>query len=234
MQKELIQQKIIQKQNKQQNTDVLTKTAPVMMQKERTDAEFDKLLRRPRSKKKLKLYSEVDLPSMTDEEIMERMRKEKRSEMGDGSLWEESAQEDITQEDIEAFLQSRQEDFIKMIQSEVREEEERIRKEEEERARKEEEERARKEEEERARKNRKTGVLSKCFITGCFVHLLPYAGAGVSWGNVIHFKRWEVPEEFQQAVSLYESCKHCNCVEIYGNRLVAIADSGEVIKIEKL
>lgn len=232
MQKELTQQKAIQQQNKKQNTEVFTKTAPVMVRKENTDAEFDKILRRPRSKKKLKLYAEVDLPSMTDEEIMERMRKEKMSGTIDGGSWGENGQEDITQEnisreDIEAYLQSRQEEFIKMIQSEIREEEER-----EERIRREEEERKRREEEERAR--RKIGVLSKCFIRGCYVHLLPFAGADASWSNVIHFKRGKVPEEFQQALHLYENCRNCNCVEIYGNRLAAIASGGEVIKIEKL
>lgn len=78
-------QQTITKQN-QQNTDILTKTAPAMMQEKNEDAEFEKMLRRPRSKKKLKLYAEVDLRSMTDEEIMERMRKE-RASGADSSAW---------------------------------------------------------------------------------------------------------------------------------------------------
>lgn len=220
MQKELTQQKTIQKQNKQQNADVLTKTAPAMMQKKNTDAEFDKILRRPRSKKKLKLYAEVDLPSMTDEEIMERMRKEMSSGMADGSSWGGSAPEDITQEnisqeDIAAYLLSRQEEFIKMVQGEIREEEERIRKEEEERM------------------NRKLGVLSRCTIPGCVVHSIP-ADDNVSWEYVDHYGCGEIPGEFQQAWHLYQNCDNCICVEIYEGRLVAIAASGEVIKIKKL
>lgn len=226
MQREQIKQQTITKQN-QQNTDTLTKTAPVMMQEKNEDAEFDKMLRRPRSKKKLKIYAEVDLPSMTDEEIIERMRKERASEAVSSGAWGDGLEgdigtEDISKEDIAAYLQSRQEEFIKVVQGVIEEEKRR------------EEERGRIEEE---KAQRKLGVLTQCRIKGCYVHFIP-AGAGnsggeVSWDFVSHYRRGEVPADFLAALHLYETCTGCNCVEIWGDRMVAIAGNGEVIKIEK-
>lgn len=244
MQREQIKQQTITKQN-QQNTDVLTKTASAMMREENADAAFEKMLRRPRSKKKLKVYAEVDLPSMKDEEIMERMRKERASGAVSGGSWggtswgegagDDIGTEEISKEDIAAYLQSRQEEFIKVVQGEIKEEEERERKRKEEEERRRIEEERRRIEEEKAR--RKIGVLTQCRIEGCYVHFIP-AGAGnsggeVSWDFVSHYSREGVPEDFLAALHLYENCKGCDCVEIWGDRMVAIAGSGEVLKIEK-
>lgn len=208
-----MQQKTIQQQqkNQQQKTDTAISTNTVIAQKEKQNGSFDKMLRHPRSKKKMKMYASVDMPSMRDKEIMEMMLKDQSMHKA----------EEIMQEDIAAFLQSYQEEFIKMVQNEIKEEEERVHKEEEARKIK-----------EMWKANRKIGVLAKCYITGCHVHFIPCAST--SWNNVSHYERWNVPEQYQRALNLYESNNKCDAVEIYGSRLVALASNGEVIKIEKV
>lgn len=210
------QNNIIQKNNTKQKTEKTISYQNTVIDSQTNNTVYDsfvKDLRKPRSKKKMKLYAKIDLPTLKDEEIIERMRQE--SQYMD--------QEEITKEDIEAYILAFHEEFSKMIQKEM-EEEERKRKEEERR------EQERKKREEEKRKKKKIGVLSKCFITGCHVHFIPCA---TGWSGVEHYKENNVPSKFQTALSMYNNIPGCDTVEIFGGYLTALSGSGEVIKINE-
>lgn len=125
------------------NSDV-TKAAYVMADQ---DDMIDKLLRQPRSKKYMKAMKEIDLPSLTDLEIMERM-KNKSEQRG-----EELVEADITHEDIEEFARRCLEEVKADIIKEKQEEERRLQEE-----------------------NILLMILSGCAIEGCVIHAIDHRG----------------------------------------------------------
>lgn len=183
--------------------------------------DFERELRKPRSKKRMRILSSVDLPNLTDQEIMERMAQETGIDIASG---------DITQEDICAYLAKCEAEFVENIQQEMAQEE----KEREEKQRVEEEKHRKEEERRRMMQNRDSRLLQsclcKCYISGCEVHAIPKQAG---WKGVQHFKKGEIPQDFSSAYDLFKENPRCNCVEIYEEFLVSITGRGEVIKLVK-
>lgn len=169
----------------------------------------DKILRQPRSKKYMKALKDIDMPSLTDLEIMERMKK--RCEQRGEAFSEES----VTQEDVEAFARRCLEEVKAEIQKEKEEEERRLRELEEERRRKEE--------------NILLMTLCQCCISGCIIHAIDRNGDVLE-----HYRSLsELPKQGQLGYQMFREV-NCSCVEVYMRRLVAVGSSGNVIEIRRL
>ncbi len=137
-----------EKQSKEQEGSV--KAAGTAYSKADHEDLVDKILRQPRSKKYMKALKDIDVPSLTDLEIIERMKKrcEQRGE--------EFSEESVSQEDIEAFARRCLEEVKAEIQKEKEEEERRLRELEEE--------------------NILLMTLSQCYIAGCIIHAIDSNG----------------------------------------------------------
>ena len=72
-----------------------------------------------------------------------------------------------------------------------------------------------------------TGVLSKCYISGCDCHAI------TSEGRILaHFKTGEaVPEEYARGRIAYNRHPGCRCVEVYNNCCRVIMGDGDVLEI---
>lgn len=72
------------------------------------------------------------------------------------------------------------------------------------------------------------GVISKCYIDGCYVHVID------SHGNILeHFRRTEkLPVALSRARDAYARCDgNCRCVEAYRWTVRVIAEDGSVEEI---
>lgn len=173
--------------------------------------ELRKALRRPRSKKRMKILSKLDIPSMTDLEIMEKMREEAGGELDEAA---------VTQEDISSYLARIREEFEAMVQRDL------------EAAKKAEEEKKRFDEvsarqEEELRNSIMEYTLSKCYIRGCTIHSITY-------DKIEHYKKTEIPQHMLKVFDFYKSVKKCEYVEVYPKLMVAVSKQGEVLEMKDI
>ena len=71
------------------------------------------------------------------------------------------------------------------------------------------------------------GVLSKCFIDGCYVHAINSEG----WILDHYKKNGSIPDELAVGRVAYSHNENCNCVEVYSNCCRVIMPDGSVKKI---
>ncbi len=110
---------------------------------------IDKILRQPRSKKYMKAMKDIDIPSLTDIEIIERMKKRYENQGVELEVNE------IKQEDIKEFAKRCLEEVKNEIQKEKEEEEHRLRE---------------------AEEHILLMTLSLCAIQGCMIHAIDKYG----------------------------------------------------------
>lgn len=77
--------------------------------------------------------------------------------------------------------------------------------------------------------NKLEGVISKCYIDGCYVHSISSDGAIIK-----HYTRYgSIPPMLEPGRRLYEKIKgNCNCIEVYTNCCRIISVDGSVEKVE--
>lgn len=174
---------------------------------------FDKILRRPRSKKYMKAIKILDSLSEGDEMIIAEMKKDAGVSEDDDLTF--------TPEDIEAFKQRIQ----GIIEEEILKEEERIRQEEE--KRREEEEKRKRLEADRLR-----DTVAPCYISGCQVHSITPKGNILEHYNATSINNMgDAYKLARDLIMKHGGTKNWSSVEMYKYRLVHRNMSGDVIKI---
>jgi hypothetical protein len=72
------------------------------------------------------------------------------------------------------------------------------------------------------------GVISKCYINGCDVHVITPEGTILN-----HFEtEKDMPRDIAKGRKVYHDHQDCSCVEIYENCCRVILSSGEVITVK--
>lgn len=81
--------------------------------------------------------------------------------------------------------------------------------------------------------NNLEGVISKCYISGCYVHSITPDG-----GICEHYtQHGSMPEKLKPGRDLYEKIKgNCNCIEVYTHccRIIATDGSVETVQIDEI
>lgn len=175
---------------------------------EEAQKNFDKMLRRPRSRKYMKAIKLLDSLSEGDEMIIAEMKKEAGADENDELVF--------TPEDIEVFKQRIQE----TIEEEIRKEEEKRRIEEEKR---------------RMEEDKLRDTLAPCYISGCQIHSITPAGEILEHYKIGKMAMMEMQYRFAKDLIMeHGGTSNYSFVEIYKYRLVHRNSKGDTIKIYRI